>query len=210
MNNNIWGISKIVVIAIMNADLIRLRNLRVELQNKHVYDNYDKILKNKKDIDKLIIASSNARREISKYSGTSFPIGADIKSIKSVDNGAILALNPVGELDMYQVNINGQCLTVYGKNSVMLKPCQGGSSISDSQKFHTTRIMTPLAAKTVMNANYVSPTNVYPYNIFRSNMTGQCMTLNNDGDMIMKPCNPNNLKQQWLISPNENICSKEL
>ena len=194
----------------MDADLIKLRNLRIELQNQYVYDNYDKINQINKDIDKLIVASSNARRELSKnIYGTTFPMGVDIKSIKSVDNGAILALNPVGELDMYQVNINGQCLTVYGKDSVMLKPCQGGASVSDSQKFQTTRIMTPLAAKTVMNASYVSPTNVYPYNIFRSNMTGQCMTLNGDGDVVMKPCNPNNLKQQWLISPNENICPRD-
>lgn len=191
------------------ADLIRLRNLRVELQNKHIYGNYDKILKVNKEIDKLIIDSRNVGSEVSKYSSSTFPLGADIKSIKSVDNGAILSLNPVGEVDMYQININGNCLTVYGKDSVMLKPCQTGTSVSDSQKFQTIRIMTPLNAKTVMNANYVSPVNVYPYNIFRSSMSGQCMTLNNDGDVIMKQCSPNNLKQQWLISPNENICPSD-
>ena len=192
------------------ADLINIQNLRVSLQNNHVIDNYNKILNLNNDIDKLALALKNARHDLALTSmNNDFPVGFDIKTIKSVDKGSapvVLSLNPAGENDTYQVNINGQCLTVYSKKDVRLKPCQMGKSVSDSQKFSTDRIQTKLGAQAITKEKYINPAVVYPYNIFRSSLTGECMTLDDAGDIVLKQCSGNNIKQQWLISPDEKLC----
>ena len=185
-----------------------IRNNRIELENKYVSENYKKILNTKLDIDNLSSAIRIEQNKINKINNQlDYPNGSSIKTIKSANNGTILSLNPVQDTDTYQININGQCLSIYNKN-IMIKPCQKGIIITDSQKFHTNRIMTPLHAKTVMNSDIYNHNIVYPYNIFRDSMDGKCMTLNEDGDLILQKCNPNNILQQWKISPNENICPK--
>ena len=191
------------------ADLINIQNLRVSLQNNHVIDNYNKILNLNNDIDKLALALKNARHDLALTSmNNDFPVGFDIKTIKSVDKGSapvVLSLNPAGENDTYQVNINGQCLTVYSKKDVRLKPCQMGKSVSDSQIFRTDRIQNKLGAQTITKEKYINPAVLYPYNIFRSSLTGECMTLDDAGDIVLKQCSGNNIKQQWLISPDEKL-----
>ena len=46
---------------------------------------------------------------------------------------------------------------------------------------------------------------VYPYTIFKSLVNDNCLTISNEGISI-EPCNLNNIKQQWEISPDENLC----
>ena len=191
-------------------DLINIQNLRVSLQNSHVLNNYNKILKLDDDIDKLAVSLKNARHDLAMSSmSNEFPAGFDIKTIKSVDTKsgpAVLALSPAGEQDTYQVHINGQCLTVYNKNNMMLKPCQMGNSVSESQKFRTDRVKTVLGAQAITKEKYIDPAVVYPYNMFRSSLTGECMTLDDSGDILLKKCSGSNIKQQWLISPYEKLC----
>ena len=50
----------------------------------------------------------------------------------------------------------------------------------------------------------VGSTNIYPYNIFTSAVNNNCLTIN-DGGISVEKCNLNNIKQQWEISPDENI-----
>lgn len=188
---------------------INLINYQTINKNKHVINNYNKIVDINNDINKLGIEIRQKINQLNKINHTEdFPIGSSIKSIKSVMEGAktVLSLNPTSEKNNYQVNINGQCLSVYSKDSVMLKPCQMGAQISDSQKFETIRIQTPLAAQSVMNNTLTNLTIKYPYNIFRSSMTGQCISLNDNNDVILKDCSPDNIRQQWKISPNETFC----
>ena len=47
--------------------------------------------------------------------------------------------------------------------------------------------------------------NIYPFNIFRSASNDKCLAVNNDG-VYLDNCNLNNIKHQWNISPDENIC----
>ena len=49
---------------------------------------------------------------------------------------------------------------------------------------------------------------VYPYTIFKSLVNDNCLTISNEGISI-EPCNLNNIKQQWEISPDENLCVLE-
>ena len=56
-----------------------------------------------------------------------------------------------------------------------------------------------------MRINKISTTNIYPYNIFTSTVNNNCLTIGDKGITIEK-CNLNNIKQQWEISPDENLC----
>jgi hypothetical protein len=189
-----------------------LHNMRIAEQNRHVYGNYQLLLRHKNEIDELATAirtQSNKVRAAVVQSASATAALSNIKTIKSQHNGAMLAVQPITESDMYQVIINGQCLSIYNSSSLMLKNCQQGNAISDSQQFHTIRILTPLHAESIMPphtpARYSQVT--YPYNIFKSAMTNECMSLTDSGDVIMQACNPNNLRQQWKISPNALICN---
>ena len=194
-----------------NPNLKELINFQTKIENTEVISNGKKINNILADMDRNALQIKNAEKELKRIQHRlDYPVGVSIASIKSMDanRGTVLALNPLDEMNSYQVNINGQCLTVYSNDRVMLKPCQNGANVSDSQRFLTSRIGTPLAAKTVMNTSYVNSSMVYPYNIFRSSITGKCMALNQDGDLIMQECSPNNLRHHWKISPNENICTE--
>ena len=51
----------------------------------------------------------------------------------------------------------------------------------------------------------ISTNNVYPFNTFKSLVNNNCLTLTDDG-ITVEDCNINNIKQQWEISPHDNIC----
>ena len=51
----------------------------------------------------------------------------------------------------------------------------------------------------------ISSTNVYPFNIFKSTVNDNCLSINTNGISVEK-CNLNKINQQWEISPDENIC----
>jgi hypothetical protein len=88
-----------------------------------------------------------------------------------------------------------------------LQDCQKGLYTTDSQKFYTNRIYSPQDAANIMHVSTesINSKNIYPFNIFRSNVNDKCLTIDNDG-ISVAPCNLNNLNQHWNISPDENIC----
>ena len=137
-----------------------------------------------------------------------FPIDKVISTIKSKYNSQYLSTF-VNDVSHYGILANDQCITVNGlcKDEYCLLNCQNNLFTSDSQKFTTNRINSPNDAAKLMNVNVslISSKNVYPYNIFRSVVNNNCLTIGNDGFTIEK-CNLNNIKQQWEISPDENIC----
>ena len=146
----------------------------------------------------LIITSKN----------DAFPIDKLINTIKSKYNSQYLSTF-TNDSTNYGVLVNDKCMTVNGlcKDDFCLLDCQNSLYSSDSQKFTTKRIYTSLDASRAMNlpVTSISSNNVYPYNIFRSVVNNNCLTINDQGLTIEK-CNLNNIKQQWEISPNENIC----
>ena len=164
--------------------------------------NIKKTLDDSNKLDRLI---KQKQQEINKFSGASEYDGTNIKSIKSKSNiGQILAVNSLNDGE-YQIIINGECLTVYNKNNITIKPCN--LNPSDSQKFITSRITNPAVAKYIIGTDIINNNIVYPYNIFQSKVSSECVSLNDDGNIILNKCSPNNIKQQWAISPNENICT---
>jgi len=153
-----------------------------------------------------LLELNNKMRPLSK----TFPINEVIKTIKSNYNSQYLS-TVANDINKYGILANDKCLSVSGacKNGspFCMQDCQKGLYTTDSQKFYTNRIYSAADAAQIMGVNpdSINAKNVYPFNIFRSSVNDNCLTVDNDG-IGVAPCNLNNLNQQWSISPDENIC----
>ena len=159
-------------------------------------------LQNAKKITDLQNKLKNAK------SPNSFPVDKLISTIKSKYNSQYLSTF-ANDVTTYGILANDKCMTINGlcKEDFCLLDCQKSLYSSDSQKFTTKRINSDVDAATALNVpiNSISSTNVYPFNIFTSVINNKCLTIN-DGGLTIEKCNLNNIKQQWDISPDENIC----
>ena len=190
-------------------------NINTEINNRDfTTDNikniklHDKITQNLINSQKLInIKKTLENSQVQEK----YPIDKLIKTIKSKYNSQYIST--VGfDKTKYAIIANDKCLTVSGlcKEPFCLLDCQKGLYSSDSQKFKTERILSEVEAAKSMNIpiGKVATTNIYPFNIFKSLINNNCLTLSKDG-ITVEPCNVNNIKQQWEISPDENICVLE-
>ena len=193
------------------------KNLINEIDNRNIArDNiknielYKKTQKNFSDSEKLKELNNNIKNINIKNNNT-YPIDKLIKTNKSKYNSQYLSTFS-NDMKKYGILANDKCITVNGlcKDEFCLLDCQNNLFTSDSQKFSTKRITNNKEAASEMNVNIdkISEQNIYPYNIFKSLVNNNCLTISNDG-ITFEPCNLNNIKQQWEISPNENICILE-
>jgi hypothetical protein len=187
-------------------------NINTEINNRDfTTDNikniklHEKITQNLINSQKLI----NLKNTLEKSQvQEKYPIDKLIKTIKSKYNSQYIST--VGfDKTKYAIIANDKCLTVNGlcKEPFCLLDCQKGLYSSDSQKFKTERILNEVDAAKSMNIpiNKIATNNIYPFNIFKSLINNNCLSLSKDG-ITVEPCNVNNIKQQWEISPDENIC----
>lgn len=148
---------------------------------------------------------------LSQSNITQFPSDKPIKTIKSNYNSQLLSTNFI-DSNKYNILANSKCLTVAGlcSGDFCLQNCQAGLYSSNSQRFKSVRINNKFDAAKLMNVDisYISNNNTYPYNVFVSDVNGKCLS-SVDGGIIVHKCNLNDKKQQWLISPDENICKLE-
>ena len=187
-------------------------NINSEIKNRQVTaDNiknikvFDKITKNYVNSQKLLkLKNSVEKLQIPEK----FPINKLIKTIKSKYNSQYISTMGFDK-SKYAIMANDKCLTVSGlcKEPYCLLDCQTSLYSSDSQKFKTERIQNEIDAAKSMGTTLgrISNANVYPFNVFKSLVNNNCLTLSKDG-ITVEPCNLNNIKQQWEISPTENIC----
>ena len=183
---------------IYNANVIR--------DNSIIYDLEDKASHNLINAKKL--------KNINDFTlpDSKFPVDKMISTIKSRYNSQYLSTF-ASDVANYGVLANDKCLTVNGlcKEDFCLLDCQKKSLTgSISQKFSTKRIHTADEASRAakVDINTISSKNVYPFNIFTSLVNNNCLTISDNGVTVEK-CNLNNIKQQWDISPDENICVLE-
>jgi hypothetical protein len=171
---------------------------------KELLQNANNNLLNSKKIMKLKNKLNNLNSTVSD----NFPVDKLISTIKSKYNSQYLSTF-VNDNLTYGVLANDKCMTVNGlcKDDFCLLDCQTNLYSSDSQKFSTKRIYSDTDAASAMNVpvSKISKKNVYPFNIFTSAVNNNCLTISNDG-LTVEKCNLNNIKQQWEISPDENIC----
>jgi hypothetical protein len=187
-------------------------NLNTEINNRDVTtDNikniklFDKITKNLVNSQKLVNLQNNVDK---LQEPEQYPIDKLIKTIKSKYNSQYVST--VGfDKTKYAIMANDKCLTVNGlcKEPFCLLECQKGLYTSDSQKFKTERITNEIEAAKAMTTTLskIAKNNIYPFNVFKSLVNNNCLTLSTDG-ITVEECNVNNIKQQWEISPDENIC----
>ena len=203
----------------INMDLINnnANNFSLNYTNFITNSNNKQILKNNL-INLELLNKSKENLVSSKYISdlyngikpitTTFPIDKLISTIKSKYNSQYLSTY-ANDYSSYGVLVNDKCLTVNGlcKDDFCLLDCQKYLYASDSQKFSSKRIYNANDASRIMNVpvNKINTTNVYPYNIFTSAVNNNCLTIGNEG-LTVEKCNLNNIKQQWEISPDENIC----
>lgn len=180
--------------------------------NKIILEDEDKI---KKIYDDTIVKSnivnelSKDYKKVNKKVPKTFPVNKPIKTIKSKNNSQYLSVITNDPNDKYGILVNDKCLTVSGicgTDPYCLTNCQNNLYASDSQKFYTTRISTSADASKIMGSGVeINSKNVYPFNIFRSKVDDTCLALSNDG-VTLEKCNLNDIRHQWNISPDENIC----
>ena len=185
----------------INKEIINSNISRDNIRNINIYDNVKQNEKNSKTIKEM---NEKLRPRISK----TFPMDKFIKTIKSKYNSQYISTIPSDGTN-YGIFVNDKCLTVKGlcKDEFCLLDCQKDTYTSESQKFKSERITSDIDAGIVMNVskNDISKKNIYPFNIFKSLVNNNCLTLSDNGITVEK-CNLNNIKQQWAISPDDNIC----
>jgi len=183
---------------------------KIGIYNKQIYkDNENNknllanALSNVSDSKKLNMANKQPPPVVNK-----FPIDKLISTIKSRYNSQYLSTFANDSVN-YGVLANDKCLTVNGlcKDDYCLLECQNSLYTTDSQKFATKRIYSADDASRIMHTDpsKISSQNIYPFNIFTSLVNNNCLTIGDEGITVEK-CNLNNIKQQWDISPDENIC----
>ena len=184
---------------VYNQQIIKDNNeyQKLNKQSETSLSNTNTLIKNKQEL---------------KIIPDTFPLDKLIKTIKSKYNSQLLSLFAneyltTNNTNKYGILVNDKCLTVSKlcNGEYCLQNCQNNLHTSDSQKFYTNRIYSELDASKITPSLPISQKNIYPYNIFRSSITDKCLTMSNDG-ITLENCNPNNIKQQWQISPDENIC----
>ena len=179
------------------------QNQAINQQNSKNLDIYNKTLLNVKNANIL------SNLTLGLKSGSSFfPSDKSIKTIKSKYNSQYLSTFK-NDINKYGIIANDKCLTVNGlcTGEFCLLDCQTKLYSTNSQKFTTDRINSASDAARIMNVDYskINTANIYPFNIVRSAVNNRCLTISDEG-ITVDQCNLNNKKQQWEISPDENIC----
>ena len=180
-----------------------IRNRSINADNLSQLDLYKKLNSNLSSSQDLQRIQTKEKKKPKK-----FPIDKLIKTIKSKYNAQYLSTT-ANNIKNYGILINDKCLTVGGlcKEDFCLLNCQNNLYSTDSQKFKTQRVTSDNDAAMVMavSKDKISKKNIYPFNIFKSLVNNNCLTMSNEG-ITVENCNLNNIKQQWEISPDENIC----
>jgi hypothetical protein len=119
-------------------------------------------------------------------------------------NSNQLAMNNINKNNkQYKILMNGKCLSSYKAKDYKLTNC---NMDSNSQYFSPRLIQNKLQAKNINKDNVIPSDKIkYPYYQIRSSLSNDCVLSDVDGIKIT-PCSSNNIKQQWKISKNDNIC----
>ena len=219
-------ISNNKIIEINNLDISSDAN-KILTNNDYVglmSDSYNKmILQDEDSIQKLYkdaIVRSNIIAELNSINNnqiksTSKKIPADllIKTIKSKNNAQMLSLISNDPSGKYSVNVNDKCLTVSGtcdnNSPYCTQDCQNILYTSDSQKFSAVNIANASDAKKIMGSGAnINSANIYPFNAIISAVDNTCLAMSNSG-VTLEQCNLNDIRHQWSISQDENICLTE-
>ena len=118
---------------------------------------------------------------------------------RSLVNSDEISIIPMDN-DKFNIQVNGQCLTVHGDKEYKLMNCVK----TNSQKFNKHLIRDKYDNK-IATGKIGSDDVSYPYEIFSSEITNSCLTIDPDG-VSVQPCIPEDRRQHWLSSINPKLC----
>ena len=155
------------------------------------------------DTIKYASDSSNAV-VLEPFQNQKSPVSASInQSLSSAYNAQQISVIPSND-GTYKLQVNGECITVYGDKDYSLKKCDA-KTYAQAFKFYD--ITNPLDSQAITGQT-VDPmydSAIYPYSLVSSSISNNCLTIDNDGISI-SPCVANKQGQQWNISSTPNYC----
>jgi hypothetical protein len=168
---------------------------RQEVLNEELVqiDNINNMVRRNNNILKTLKDSIDKKQNIDKY-----PAGEPIKTIKSKYNSQVISVVHQDN-KYYKIQINDKCLSVYGDNNYKLSECVIGEPNFPVQLFYQEVINNASDIKRVFG-EYPGININYPYSVFKSAITDQFLT-SADSGITVEPGIPNDIRQQWLISP---------
>ena len=138
-----------------------------------------------------------------KQRSDKYPPGEPIRTIKSKHNSQVLSVIHQDN-KYYKIQINDKCLSVYDDNNYKLSECVVGEPNFPVQLFYQEVINNASDIKRVFG-EYPGINMNYPFSVFKSAITDQFLT-SADSGITVEPGIPNDIRQQWLISPMAYIC----
>lgn len=180
-------------------EIEQLQNTNNELNDKINEYNKLKPFNLQSKLKKLQDLKYTLNHNLNKYN-----VFESFVTASSQYNNNQLAMDSINENNkQYKILMNGKCLSSYKSNDYKLNNCAINSR---SQYFTPRLIQNELQAKNI-NKDYVIPSDriKYPYYQIRSTLSNDCIVSSKDGIKVT-PCSSNNIKQQWKLSKNDNIC----
>ena len=147
--------------------------------------------------------ASNAEL-VESFQNQKSPLSSNInQSLSSAYNAQQITVIPSND-GTYKLQVNGECITVYGDKDYSLKKCD---TKTYAQAFKFYDITNPLDSQAITGQT-VDPmydSSIYPYSLVSSSISNNCLTIDNDGISI-SPCVANKQGQQWNVSNIPNFC----
>ena len=180
----------------LELEIDTLQNTNNELNNKIYEINKLKPFNLQSKLKKLEDFKYTLKNKLNKYD-----VFEPFTTASSQFNNNQLSINTTNE--KYKILMNGKCLSSYKAKDYKLTNCNVDSK---SQYFSPRLIQDKLQAKNINKDNVIPSDKIkYPYYQIRSSLSNDCVISDVDGIKIT-PCSSNNIKQQWKISKNDNIC----
>lgn len=123
-----------------------------------------------------------AKKLVNKYQSNGF------NTLKSHNNGAVLALNKLGETGKYMVNMNGQCLSVPENNDYVVVPC---NSEDKTQQFNLDFVYNMSQYRNKLDSGYPKLNVIgkvkFPFVFLKATSNKNCVK-NVHGQISVEPC----------------------
>lgn len=125
------------------------------------------------------------------------------QTLESAYNAQQISIIPSGD-STFKIQVDDQCLSVYGDKDYMLKKC---NATAYEQRFKSYEITNANDAQSITGkpVNIDTDRATYPYSLVSSTISNNCLDIDEDG-IRLTPCNGNNLNQQWNVKTTKNVC----
>lgn len=150
----------------------------------------DQVNENTDDKNRMIDRMENNIASLMRYKNDRYMqelSNTDFKAIQSHNNGSKLSINRIG-FNVYQVQLNGGCLSVTPENNYAIAPCD---PMDKRQHFRLEHIFNEMDYRNAMNKGYPQLENLgnvhYPFTLIKSKANDNCLKQFH-GALTVEPC----------------------